>query len=121
MGSWYRIHRCRNSTAMYSSRATGSKTPCTATTYWQRFRDRKSTRLNSSHGYISYAVFCLKKKQANLRPERLDIWFKDYPLNPAINALFHQDLCSAHLYILSLGTTTHITFSGSCDPHHTNA
>src|SRR2546429_5183163 len=40
-------------------------------------RDRKSTRLNSSHGYISYAVFCLKKKkhtnscaleQAHLRP-----------------------------------------------------
>src|SRR5687768_18249490 len=26
------------------------------------YRDRKSTRLNSSHGYISYAVFCLKKK-----------------------------------------------------------
>src|SRR2546422_1219627 len=26
------------------------------------FEDRKSTRLNSSHGYISYAVFCLKKK-----------------------------------------------------------
>src|SRR2546429_5188498 len=26
-------------------------------------RDRKSTRLNSSHGYISYAVFCLKKKR----------------------------------------------------------
>src|SRR5256884_384378 len=26
-------------------------------------RDRKSTRLNSSHGYISYAVFCLKKKE----------------------------------------------------------
>src|SRR2546422_1381999 len=28
-------------------------------------RDRKSTRLNSSHGYISYAVFCLKKKKNN--------------------------------------------------------
>src|SRR2546422_6992370 len=28
-------------------------------------RDRKSTRLNSSHGYISYAVFCLKKKKEN--------------------------------------------------------
>src|SRR5687768_17982621 len=28
----------------------------------QREGDRKSTRLNSSHGYISYAVFCLKKK-----------------------------------------------------------
>src|SRR2546422_5652159 len=27
-------------------------------------RDRKSTRLNSSHGYISYAVFCLKKKKS---------------------------------------------------------
>src|SRR2546422_2574795 len=27
--------------------------------------DRKSTRLNSSHGYISYAVFCLKKKKRN--------------------------------------------------------
>src|SRR2546422_8561367 len=30
---------------------------------WRRARDRKSTRLNSSHGYISYAVFCLKKKK----------------------------------------------------------
>src|SRR2546429_3738304 len=27
-------------------------------------QDRKSTRLNSSHGYISYAVFCLKKKNS---------------------------------------------------------
>src|SRR3989449_1547179 len=31
--------------------------------------DRKSTRLNSSHGYISYAVFCLKKKKTNIRIE----------------------------------------------------
>src|SRR2546422_6431380 len=30
-------------------------------------RDRKSTRLNSSHGYISYAVFCLKKKKNRMR------------------------------------------------------
>src|SRR2546422_6891573 len=29
--------------------------------------DRKSTRLNSSHGYISYAVFCLKKKKDNIQ------------------------------------------------------
>src|SRR2546422_6758162 len=29
--------------------------------------DRKSTRLNSSHGYISYAVFCLKKKKRNIK------------------------------------------------------
>src|SRR2546429_7349021 len=31
-------------------------------------QDRKSTRLNSSHGYISYAVFCLKKKKNQSRP-----------------------------------------------------
>src|SRR2546422_5796905 len=31
-------------------------------------RDRKSTRLNSSHGYISYAVFCLKKKKKKRTP-----------------------------------------------------
>src|SRR2546429_2076259 len=30
--------------------------------------DRKSTRLNSSHGYISYAVFCLKKKKRLCHP-----------------------------------------------------
>src|SRR2546429_5464814 len=30
--------------------------------------DRKSTRLNSSHGYISYAVFCLKKKKYQASP-----------------------------------------------------
>src|SRR2546422_5226661 len=30
--------------------------------------DRKSTRLNSSHGYISYAVFCLKKKNERRLP-----------------------------------------------------
>src|SRR5687768_17986323 len=30
--------------------------------------DRKSTRLNSSHGYISYAVFCLKKKNTQCPP-----------------------------------------------------
>src|SRR2546422_4116827 len=30
-------------------------------------QDRKSTRLNSSHGYISYAVFCLKKKTKKTR------------------------------------------------------
>src|SRR2546422_3619002 len=32
--------------------------------------DRKSTRLNSSHGYISYAVFCLKKKKVQVRIKR---------------------------------------------------
>src|SRR2546422_8010792 len=32
---------------------------------WDLLGDRKSTRLNSSHGYISYAVVCLKKKNDN--------------------------------------------------------
>src|SRR2546422_2352652 len=35
-----------------------------------RRRDRKSTRLNSSHGYISYAVFCLKKKKKKIEKQR---------------------------------------------------
>src|SRR5687768_17794910 len=38
----------------------------------QQGRDRKSTRLNSSHGYISYAVFCLKKK--NKKKETQTTW-----------------------------------------------
>src|SRR5687768_17954645 len=35
-------------------------------------RDRKSTRLNSSHGYISYAVFCLKKKRTTTKQGDMD-------------------------------------------------
>src|SRR2546422_4620968 len=38
-----------------------------------RDTDRKSTRLNSSHGYISYAVFCLKKKNRRAGRPPLDI------------------------------------------------
>src|SRR3989449_6536660 len=39
---------------------------------WTRVAgDRKSTRLNSSHGYISYAVFCLKKKKRRISEARL--------------------------------------------------
>src|SRR2546429_6991874 len=38
--------------------------------------DRKSTRLNSSHGYISYAVFCLKKKNKEI-------------LNSSLSALYN--------------------------------
>src|SRR2546422_6465711 len=34
--------------------------------------DRKSTRLNSSHGYISYAVFCLKKKNTAFQTQAPD-------------------------------------------------
>src|SRR2546422_8324067 len=40
-----------------------AKIPYIGTCTWVSWIDRKSTRLNSSHGYISYAVFCLKKKK----------------------------------------------------------
>src|SRR2546422_5032181 len=43
--------------------------------------DRKSTRLNSSHGYISYAVFCLKKK-------------KKQPAKPAVQSAEKHNLPS---------------------------
>src|SRR5256884_3697961 len=49
--------------------------------------DRKSTRLNSSHGYISYAVFCLKKKtpSPNLKPIPLHKWQADSGHPPNLN------------------------------------
>src|SRR5687768_18293337 len=49
-----REHRDRGSAARRSVHSRGRERSCE--------QDRKSTRLNSSHGYISYAVFCLKKK-----------------------------------------------------------
>src|SRR2546422_3412163 len=39
--------------------------------------DRKSTRLNSSHGYISYAVFCLKKKKKKKKRTGREISLND--------------------------------------------
>src|SRR5216684_4987085 len=45
-----------------SSSARSTRAISTRSRFSRACRDRKSTRLNSSHGYISYAVFCLKKK-----------------------------------------------------------
>src|SRR2546428_4051353 len=42
-------------------------------------RDRKSTRLNSSHDQISYAVFCLKKKKNNCNPVRTSHSLRQLP------------------------------------------
>src|SRR5256884_6957867 len=47
-------------------------------------RDRKSTRLNSSHGYISYAVFCLKKKKKT----------HDATTTHAADSADHQSACN---------------------------
>src|SRR3989449_1207321 len=51
--------------------------------------DRKSTRLNSSHGYISYAVFCLKKKNANSQPNESSPPF-GHALDGDPDALLHE-------------------------------
>src|SRR5436309_5024095 len=42
-----------------------------------RGTDRKSTRLNSSHVKISYAVFCLKKKKKNISTKKYDVVYHD--------------------------------------------
>src|SRR2546426_3632809 len=54
-------------------------------------RDRKSTRLNSSHGYISYAVFCLKKKKMPDQPHRkiLDRLDREL-LRQDVEGVFHR-------------------------------
>src|SRR2546422_3613278 len=46
--------------ALIVAEGTGRRLSAWRSLFWDE--DRKSTRLNSSHGYISYAVFCLKKK-----------------------------------------------------------
>src|SRR5205809_7890394 len=50
--------------------ATGNRIMCD---FLHRRIDRKSTRLNSSHGYISYAVFCLKKKKKKKKKNQKQI------------------------------------------------
>src|SRR5256885_5556960 len=53
-----------------------------------RFRDRKSTRLNSSHLVISYAVFCLKKKKrTNSNLHHLNLFY--YTHYYATDVIFH--------------------------------
>src|SRR3989449_4329920 len=49
--------------ATWARSTAGTASPASAQS--NATRDRKSTRLNSRHGYISYAVFCLKKKKKN--------------------------------------------------------
>src|SRR5690348_10179414 len=85
-------------------------------------RDRKSTRLNSSHPSISYAVFCLKKKkkdagatsasrtsammatQASLRtlPQHPPRHTSDHPVPLIISSFFFNDPATTEIYTLSL-------------------
>src|SRR3989304_3850766 len=66
-------------------------------------RDRKSTRLNSSHGYISYAVFCLKKKREyNLRQELPDYELPVHRGHPLPRRLGVSSPCLSCPRLLSL-------------------
>src|SRR5436190_13555075 len=60
---------CRCATPAGHTAAIGSvrSAPANSTGFGGAERDRKSTRLNSSHTVISYAVFCLKKKKQKSR------------------------------------------------------
>src|SRR2546422_8281880 len=87
-------------TTLFRSTGTTSPTPISAigampfasrspeNSIWT-FRDRKSTRLNSSHGYISYAVFCLKKKKK--LPASLDDWMDQLHEVHRSFVLWHSD------------------------------
>src|SRR2546430_3910664 len=75
---------------------TADQTYMAATLARQAEQDRKSTRLNSSHSQISYAVFCLKKKKRRNRkaapsrnPVTLDLSGRDHTVQviTALNAL----------------------------------
>src|SRR5258708_170642 len=61
----------------------------------RRRRDRKSTRLNSSHQIISYAVFCLKKKKHHVPHDRTH-------RGKAFDIFFFNDTATTEIYTLSL-------------------
>src|SRR3712207_8992565 len=62
VGLWLILFESQNTPAdLFRSFGAGAD----HSSYLAAFLDRKSTRLNSSHANISYAVFCLKKKQDN--------------------------------------------------------
>src|SRR3989304_2787332 len=92
----------------------------------QAILDRKSTRLNSSHGYISYAVFCLKKKKKT-RPSAWfeSLFFAGTPPMATSNAsvlrcvasayarssvFFFNDTATTEIYTLSLHDALPISF-----------
>src|SRR2546422_8012075 len=64
--------------------------------------DRKSTRLNSSHGYISYAVFCLKKKKG--APGRRSTISKSTRWNPSCRRLAPRILNGHYFAVDGPGT-----------------
>src|SRR5205085_8676311 len=81
--------------------------------------DRKSTRLNSSHSQISYAVFCLKKKknsstiqpsnQTQLRPSYSSIEHTRHTYSTHL--LTTCDLCDVHTLLFSVLSLLYCTFT----------
>src|SRR2546429_4439767 len=72
-----------------------------------RATDRKSTRLNSSHGYISYAVFCLKKK---IIVSRI-VYHEQYVSCRSANWISASAVPLFHPQILAMPRTFAISFS----------
>src|SRR5256884_3558519 len=70
--------------------------------------DRKSTRLNSSHGYISYAVFCLKNTKASFGSKTSNHLPVDCPDLIA--------MCTPHLTFISYGTPAIYVTPAQGDP-----
>src|SRR5256884_6530576 len=68
--------------------------------------DRKSTRLNSSHGYISYAVFCLKKKTRTTTPALV-----------TSTSTATTNLHTRHHYLSSSQDNRSALVPYTCDPH----
>src|SRR2546430_11230343 len=76
-----------------------------------RTTDRKSTRLNSSHSQISYAVFCLKKKKINHRESSSTEWPCNLLLGNGYRRdyLYHGGPYTCHRSSLSVGREFLIT------------
>src|SRR2546430_795212 len=72
--------------------------------------DRKSTRLNSSHSQISYAVFCLKKKRKKHRIGYLQLHSLRFTF------FFFNDTATTEIYTLSLHDALPISFRSESDP-----
>src|SRR2546429_866059 len=84
---------------------------------FQTATDRKSTRLNSSHGYISYAVFCLKKKKtAEMTSETQTVMLLPILSPPQSPLKSSYALCLPRIRILVTSYVLVVSLSPSVDP-----
>src|SRR6478735_6035830 len=84
-------------------RMTPKRSASVSSPWWAR-TDRKSTRLNSSHLVISYAVFCLKKKRLSHRTPGLSKCLRHVMEQAAAigSCFFFNDTATTEIYTLSL-------------------